>query len=153
MKGNTLRNDPVLAYDGSKENRASIRLTTCSFTELIREKTNLLITMRRRLFRLTAILILTAIAGMGMQAFGQNADVSAVSAGEYDNGKMWTFDYPPVQHFRDTYDFEPGEAWFVKARLGSLRLPNCTASFVSRSAMVITLLTCAAKSSRPRAGA
>ena len=26
----------------------------------------------------------------------QPVDLSTVKAGEYDNGKMWTFDYPPV---------------------------------------------------------
>lgn len=59
-------------------------------------------------------------------------------AGEYDNGKMWTFDYPPVEHIQATYDFSPDAAWFEKARLGALRLPNCTASFVSPYGLVMT---------------
>ena len=59
-------------------------------------------------------------------------------AGEYDNGMMWTFDYPPVEHFQATYDFSPDAAWFEKARLGALRLPNCTASFVSPYGLVMT---------------
>lgn len=63
-------------------------------------------------------------------AFGQ--------AGEYDNGKMWTFDYPPVEQLQATYDFTPDDAWFMKARLGALRLPNCSASFVSPYGLVMT---------------
>ena len=59
-------------------------------------------------------------------------------AGEYDNGMMWTFDYPPVEHIEATYDFAPDDAWFEKARLGALRLPNCTASFVSPFGLVMT---------------
>lgn len=59
-------------------------------------------------------------------------------AGEYDNGKMWTFDYPPAEHIAATYDFTPDAAWFEKARLGALRLPNCTASFVSPYGLVMT---------------
>lgn len=59
-------------------------------------------------------------------------------AGEYDNGKMWTFDYPPVEHIASTYNFTPDDAWFDKARLGALRLPNCTASFVSPYGLVMT---------------
>ena len=59
-------------------------------------------------------------------------------AGTFDNGKMWTFDYPPVEFFSETYGFEPNESWFEKARLGALRLPNCTASFVSPAGLVMT---------------
>ena len=59
-------------------------------------------------------------------------------AGEFDNGRMWTFDYPPVEQIASTYDFTPDQAWFDKARLGALRLPNCTASFVSPYGLVMT---------------
>ncbi len=60
------------------------------------------------------------------------------TAGEFDNGKMWTFDYPPADFFESTYGFEPADSWFEKARLGSLRLPNCSASFVSPHGLVMT---------------
>ena len=71
-------------------------------------------------------------------SLAQVADLSEVEAGQYDNGKMWTFDYPPIEHLQETYDFTPDEAWFEKARLGALRLPNCTASFVSPHGLVMT---------------
>lgn len=70
-----------------------------------------------------------------------NADT--VSAGEFDTGKMWTFDYPPVDYFKRAYDFAPSKEWFERARLGSLRLPNCSASFVSSNGLVFTNHHCA----------
>jgi len=68
----------------------------------------------------------------------QTEQTDNMKAGRYDNGMMWTFDYPPIEHFQETYNFEPTEAWFEKARLGALRLPGCTASFVSPYGLVMT---------------
>jgi len=59
-------------------------------------------------------------------------------AGAFDNGRMWTFDVPPVAYFTQEYGFTPDTAWFEKARMGALRLPNCTASFVSPMGLVMT---------------
>ena len=68
---------------------------------------------------------------------------TALQAGRFDNGKMWTFEYPPLDYFREAYGFTPDSAWFRTARLGALRLPNCTASFVSASGLVLTNHHCA----------
>ncbi len=92
------------------------------------------------LVAVAAALIAFATVGNGA---AQEIDVSEVKAGRYDNGKMWTFDYPPVDHLQDTYGLSPDEAWFEKARLGALRLPNCTASFVSPYGLVMTNHHCA----------
>lgn len=62
----------------------------------------------------------------------------ALRAGRFDNGKMWTFEYPPMEYFREAYDFRPDSAWFEHARLAALRLPGCTASFVSARGLVLT---------------
>jgi hypothetical protein len=68
---------------------------------------------------------------------------TALQAGRFDNGKMWTFEYPPLEYFREAYSFTPDSAWFRTAHLGALRLPNCTASFVSASGLVLTNHHCA----------
>ena len=60
-------------------------------------------------------------------------NLDTVRAGRFDFGKMWTFEFPPVDYFREEYGFTPDRAWFDRARLGALRLPNCSASFVSRT--------------------
>ncbi len=59
-------------------------------------------------------------------------------AGRFDNGKMWTFDHPPVDYFEEAYDFRLDVSWFDKARLGTLRIPGCTASFVSSYGLILT---------------
>ena len=71
---------------------------------------------------------------------------TALQAGRFDNGKMWTFEYPPMDYFRETYGFAPDSVWFRTARLGALRLPNCTASFVSSTGLVLTNHHCARES-------
>jgi V8-like Glu-specific endopeptidase len=66
-----------------------------------------------------------------------------VKAGQFDTGKMWTFDYPPIKYFEDEYHFNPDSTWFNDARLGALRLSNCTASFISEDGLVLTNHHCA----------
>lgn len=71
------------------------------------------------------------------------AYLDTVKAGQFDTGKMWTFDYPPMDYLAKTYDFVPTKEWFEKARLSALRLPGCTASFVSEDGLVMTNHHCA----------
>lgn len=66
-----------------------------------------------------------------------------VQAGQFDSGKMWTFDYPPVKYFERTYGFTPDEKWFDNARLSALRLSGCSASFISSDGLVMTNHHCA----------
>jgi hypothetical protein len=73
--------------------------------------------------------------------------------GRFDFGKMWTYEYPPTEHFTDTYGFEADQAWFDRVRLSVLRVPGCSASFVSPNGLVATNHHCVrrrvARVSRP----
>ncbi|MDE2782613.1 MAG: S46 family peptidase [Gemmatimonadota bacterium] len=69
--------------------------------------------------------------------------IDTVQAGAFDNGKMWTFDAPPTRYLRDTYGFSPDDDWYARARLGALRIPNCSASLVSPNGLVMTNHHCA----------
>ncbi len=66
-----------------------------------------------------------------------------VTAGKFDDGKMWTFDFPPSEYFAEEYNFAPDSAWFADARLSALRLPGCSASFISQDGLILTNHHCA----------
>lgn len=67
-----------------------------------------------------------------------------VKAGMFDNGKMWTFDFPPTEYFEKTYQFKPTQEWFDGVRMSALRFANwCSASFVSADGLVMTNHHCA----------
>jgi Peptidase S46 len=62
-----------------------------------------------------------------------------IKAGKFDGGRMWTFDDPPVEYFRDTYRINADTEWLERARLGALRFATwCSASFVSEDGLVMT---------------
>jgi hypothetical protein len=70
-----------------------------------------------------------------------------VQAGKFDNGKMWTFDNPPTEHFAKTYNFRPSEEWYEKVQKSALRFASyCSASFVSPDGLVMTNHHCARQS-------
>ena len=73
----------------------------------------------------------------------QVAGLDTVRAGRFDNGRMWTFENPPSDYLRGTYGIDADSVWFRRARLGALRIPGCSASFVSGEGLVLTNHHCA----------
>ncbi len=71
----------------------------------------------------------------------------SVKPGRFDTGRMWTFENAPLSYFQEAYGFTPTEAWLKRARLSALRLPNCTASFVSPNGLVMSNHHCAREAS------
>jgi hypothetical protein len=54
------------------------------------------------------------------------------------NEGMWTFDNFPVTAVRHSFGADITPAWLDHVRLSTLRLTNCTASFVSREGLILT---------------
>jgi hypothetical protein len=92
--------------------------------------------------------ILLALSAFQVQAQSNDyLGLDTIKAGKFDNGKMWTFEYPPMDYFSQVYGFNPDETWFEHIRMSALRFANyCSASFVSEDGLVMTNHHCARQS-------
>jgi hypothetical protein len=93
------------------------------------------------------LVLCCALIGLAFDhtALAQTGDVNAdtVRAGRFDSGKMWTFEYAPKKYFTETYGFDANDQWFERARLAALRIPGCSASFISPNGLIVTNHHCA----------
>ena len=62
----------------------------------------------------------------------------AVSLPAFANEGMWTFDNFPSSAVKQGFGADITPAWLDHVRLSTLRLTNCTASFVSREGLILT---------------
>ncbi len=92
---------------------------------------------RNKKLRLNFVLILFVLTVLSSMVVAQDSEVSEKSS-KFDTGKMWTFDFPPVQYLKNTYNLDLSEDWFEDVRLSALRIPGCTASFVSPNGLLMT---------------
>lgn len=60
----------------------------------------------------------------------------------YADEGMWTFDNPPTELVKRKYDVNLTPAWLEHVRLSTVRLSNCTASFVAPNGLILTNFHC-----------
>jgi hypothetical protein len=101
--------------------------------------------MFKRYFNILILITVLFVSNAFSQSYGVNLDT--VKSSKYDMGKMWTFDYPPVDYLNETYGFKPTQEWLDHVRMSAIRFANyCSSSFVSGDGLVMTNHHCGRES-------
>lgn len=99
--------------------------------------------MKHKTFFRNLLLVPVLLLFFSVSVFSQNIyqgiNLDTVKAGRFDNGKMWTFDNPPNDYFKEAYNFTPTNEWYDHIRMSSLKFADyCSASFISEDGLVLT---------------
>jgi hypothetical protein len=86
-------------------------------------------------------LLVVASSAAAQRASGPAAPTAPAFVKEF--GTMWTFDAPPLEHWKRTYGFAATPEWLERVRLSAIRIPGCSASLVSANGLVMTNHHCA----------
>lgn len=78
----------------------------------------------------------------------QQLNPEFAKAKKFDTGKMWTFLDPPVDYLKEEYGFTATKEWLEHVRLAALRIPGCSASFISPNGLVMTNHHCTSRTKR-----
>ncbi len=90
-----------------------------------------------------SIVSLLFVFVFAFQLSAQVINPDTVKSQKLDTGKMWTFEFPPFDYLEKTYGFKATQEWFDDVRLSALRIPGCTASFISEDGLIMTNNHCA----------
>lgn len=84
------------------------------------------------------LIILLSVLSLNLQA-QRPTNLDEVEPGRFDQGKMWTFENPPVAYFEEAYGFTPTQEWMDDIRKSALRFATwCSASFISENGLIMT---------------
>lgn len=87
---------------------------------------------------LSFLILLFVISNLSLNA-QYKFDPDTVKYQQYDLGKMWTFEFAPLDYFENTYNFKPSSEWLENARLGSPRFGGgCSSGFISEDGLLLT---------------
>ena len=101
--------------------------------------------MFKRVISVLVLMLVVYSSTSYSQYYGVNLDT--VKSSKYDMGKMWTFDFPPVEYFNETYGFKPTQEWLDHVRMSAIRFATyCSSSFVSGDGLVMTNHHCGRES-------